>query len=584
MKKLSKMQALRFTWPYLRPHMGSVVGAMLLSVPMAALSFGPAPALKFLTDNVLRAKDYQALRLLVLAIPVAFFLNFVVRFFNNYLIRAAASRMTQTLRNDLQVHLLRLSAGYFNDARAGEVVSRVIVDVQLISRAVSSFIDVVREPITLVALLAYALYLNWSLTLITLVVVPICALLLGNAGRHSKRYSGRIFDKLGEMNSQLTESISGMRVVQSFRLEGYLRGQFMRTNRDFTRTALKAIRMEELSRPAVEFIFGLVLAFLIFYAGREALKGRMTEGDVVAFFGCFAMMLNPIKKLSELNIALNQSAAAIESVAYLLGLRPDVKERSRPITIAPFSREIEFRDVTFGYRDGQPLLKDFSLKVKKGEVVALVGPSGAGKSTLLSLIPRFFDPQRGVVLIDGVDIREASFASLRGQVSLVTQEVFLFHDSVRSNIRAGRHGVDDSRVRQAAESAQAWPFIERMPQGLDSVIGDRGQKLSGGERQRLSIARAILKDAPILLLDEATSALDTENERLVQAALDRLLVGRTAIVVAHRLSTVRRADRILVMEKGQVVEEGNHETLLARNGAYARALAQQHGLLSEGGA
>lgn len=578
--KLTRAESVRLLWPYLKPHLGAVFGAMLLSLPMAALSFGPAPALKFLTDNVLRQKDYEALRLLVVAIPAAFLLNFVVRFFNNYLIRAAANRMTQAMRNDLQQHLLRLSASYFNEAKAGELVSRVIIDVQLISRAVSSFIDVVKEPLTLMALLGYALYLNWSLTLITLVMVPVCALLLGNAGKHSKRYSGRINGKLGEMNSQLGESISGMRVIQAFRLEGYLRGQFMQTNRDFTRTALKAIRMEELSRPAVEFVFGLVLTFLIFYAGREALKGRMTEGDVVAFFGCFAMMLNPLKKLSELSISLNQSAAAVDSVFYLLGLKPEVREQPSARRLSPLAEGIEFRDVTFRYRGGEPLLKNFSLKVKKGEVVALVGPSGAGKSTLLSLIPRFFDPEEGAVLVDGIDIRAASLESLRSQVALVTQEVFLFHDTVRANIKAGRHGVPDEKVRAAAEAAQAWNFVERLPRGLDSVIGDRGQKLSGGERQRLSIARAILKDAPILLLDEATSALDSENERLVQAALDRLLVGRTAIVVAHRLSTIRRADRILVMEKGQIVEEGSHDALLARGGAYARALALQAGVSS----
>ena len=553
---------------------------MLLSIPMAGLAFIGAPAVKYLTDEVLAKKSYENLRWLVLAILVGSVANFVLRFFNNYLIRAAANRLTQTMRNDLYSHIIKLSAGYFSDAQTGALVSRVMFDVQFIVRAVSSFIDIVREPITLVALLGYAFYLNWSLTLITLIMIPICAVLLSNTGRHSKRYSGRINDKLGEMGSILSESITGIRVIQAFRLERYIRGQFMKTNRDFTRTALKAIRMEELSRPAVELIFGFAIAFLFFYAGREALKGRMSPGDVVAFFLAFGLILNPLKKLSELAIALNQSAAAADSVFKILSLKPEVQDNPTAPKLPAFSREIEFRNVTFRYqKNGSRQLKDFSLTVKKGEVIALVGASGAGKSTLLSLIPRFYDPEAGSVLIDGHDLREVQLESLRSQIALVTQEVFLFHDTVRANIRAGRHELSEEKLIEAATAAQAWSFIERMPEGLDSVIGDRGQKLSGGERQRLSIARAILKDAPILLLDEATSALDSENERLVQAALDRLLVGRTAIVVAHRLSTIRKADRILVMERGQIVEEGRHDELLARKGAYAQAIAHQNGFM-----
>lgn len=562
----------------MKPHMVAVFLAMLLSIPMAALAFGPAPLLKFLSDEVLVKRSYDSLRLLVLIIPLGFLANFVVRFLNSYLIRAAASRMTQKLRNDLYRHLLRLDLGYFNEAQGGMLLSRVINDVQLIARAISSVIDIIREPLTLLALLGYALYLNWQLTVIALVILPVTAVLLSNAGRHSKRYSHRIFDKLGEMSSLLSESISGMRVIQAFHLEAFLRGQFMKSNRDFTRTAIKAIRMEELSRPAVEFVFGLVLTFLIFYAGRAALKGHMSPGDVIAFFSCFAMMLNPLKKLSDLNIALNQSAAAVDSVFHIMALQPRVENKPGARALPAFTHQIEFRNVTFRYGpDLPPLLENFSLRVNKGEVVALVGASGAGKSTLLSLIPRFFDPVAGAVLIDGVDVRDCTTESLRSQVALVTQEVFLFHDTVRTNIRAGRHDIGDARVRAAAEAAQAWPFIERLPSGLGTTIGDRGQKLSGGERQRLSIARALLKDAPILLLDEATSALDSENERLVQAALDRLLAGRTAIVVAHRLSTIRKANRILVMEKGKILEEGNHESLVAQGGAYAKALALQEG-------
>jgi len=575
---MKKWQAIMVLMPYLKPHFLSVGGAMLLSIPMAALAFGPAPLLKYLSDEVLVKRSYDSLRLLAVMIVGGFLLNFVVRFFNNYLIRSAANRLTQKLRNDLYQHLLRLSIGYFNDARGGAVLSRVISDVQLISRAVSNFIDILKEPLTLLALIGWALYLNWFLTLMALILIPLAGGLLSNAGKHSKRYSRRIVDKLGDMSALLSESIVGMRVIQAFHLEGYLKGQFMKINRDFTRTSLKAIRMEELSRPAVEFLFGLVLAFLIFYAGREAIKGRMSPGDVISFFTCFAMMLNPIKKLSDLNISLNQSAAAVDTVFKILQQRPDVENQPGAEGLRSFTKEIEFRNVTFQYEASlPPLLEDFSLTIRKGEVVALVGASGAGKSTLLSLIPRFFDPQKGQIFIDGKDIRSLSLDSLRDHVALVTQEVFLFHDTVKANIKAGNHSVSDEKLEAAVRAAQAWSFVERLQQGLDTQIGDRGQKLSGGERQRLSIARAILKDAPILLLDEATSALDSENERLVQHALDRLLEGRTAIVVAHRLSTIRRADRILVMVKGRIVEEGTHDSLIEKGGAYAKALALQGG-------
>jgi subfamily B ATP-binding cassette protein MsbA len=575
---MKKTAAVRLIWPYLKPHMPSILIAMLLSIPMAAIAVLPARLMSYLTDHVLVKKDYEALRVVVAALLFGFVLNFVVRFFNNFLIRSAANSLTQKLRNDIYQQLLRLSVGYFNEAQGGTFISRVINDVQLISRAVSSFIDIVKEPLTLIGLLGYAIYLNWALTLFALILIPISALLLSNAGRHSKRYTHRIYDKMGEMSALLSESISGMRVIQAFGLQSFLKGQFMKANRDFSRTVIKAIRMEELSRPAVELVFGFLITFLVFYAGREALKGRMSPGDVIAFFSCFGMMLNPLKKLSDLNISLNQSLAAIETVFGILHLRPEIEDKPGAQRLAPFAREIEFKNISFAFNKGEAnLFENFSLTIKKGEVVALVGASGAGKSTLLSLIPRFFDPRAGAVSIDGVNVRDATLESLRAQVALVTQDVFLFHDTVRANIKAGRHQLSDAQVRAAAEAAQAWGFIEKMPKGLETEIGDRGQKLSGGERQRLSIARALLKDAPILLLDEATSALDGENERLVQAALDRLLVGRTAIVVAHRLSTIRKATRILVMEKGRILEEGTHEGLLAKGGAYAQALSLQEG-------
>lgn len=574
MKQLTNTRKL---WPFIKPYLWPIFFSTLLGIPIAAIASGLAFLTNYFNDNVLVKKDLHALELLAVVLPIAFVLNFLLRFLNMFLIRSAANRMTQQLRNKMFDHLLRLSVGYFNSAQMGVLLNRVTYDVQVIVKAVSNFADLVREPLTLAGLLGYAFYLNWKLTLVTLLIVPACAILLSNAGRHSKRYSNRILEKLGAMSALLSESVGGIRVIQAFRLEAQLAGKFRQLNREFTVTSNKSIRMEELSRPSVELVFGLGMTFLIFFASREVLQGHMTPGGVVGFLVCWGAMLAPLKKLSDLNISLHQSAAAVDNIFAILDRTPDVKDPPHPRTAKPFASEIEFRNVTFAY-DQDPVLKNFSLKIKKGEVVALVGMSGAGKSTLLNLIPRFFDPQEGAVLLDGVDVRDLSLQSLRQQVALVTQEVFLFHDTIRANIRVGRHNVPDEAVRAAAEAAQAWAFIERLPQGLGAVVGDRGQKLSGGERQRLSIARAILKDAPILLLDEATSALDSENERLVQAALDRLLVGRTALVVAHRLSTIRKASRILVIGEGRILEEGDHESLVARGGAYAKALSHQSGL------
>lgn len=572
-RRVSKFKKL---WPYVRPHTGTMIVASLFSIPMAALGVIPVWALKYLTDEVLQKKNADALRFLVIAIPAGFLANFICRFMNNYLMRSSAQKMIEELRNDLYRHILRLSVSYFNEAQGGVLVSRVTNDIQVIVRAVSSVVDLIKEPLTFIGLLGYAFYLNWKLTIFTLIMVPTCGFLMANASRHTKRYSGRILDNMGAMSSLLAESVSGIRVIQAFNLEKYLRGQFHKVNHDLTLTQNKAIRVEELSRPAVEFIFGVVLTILMYFAGREALKGWMSPGDVIAFFTSFGIMLQPLRKISELNVSLSHSAAAIDSVFDILATVPAVEDRPAAKVAQPFAREIEFKNVTFRYRDDlSPVLQNFSLKVKKGEVIALVGASGGGKSTVLSLIPRFFDAQQGEVLIDGVPVRDLTLHSLREQIALVTQDVFLFHDSVRANIQAGQSTLADEQIRAAAQAAQAWPYIEKLTQGLDTVIGDRGQKLSGGERQRLSIARALLKDAPILLLDEATSALDSENERLVQAALDRLMVGRTAIVVAHRLSTIRKANRILVLERGQVVEEGSHDSLLAKGGAYARALSLQ---------
>lgn len=527
-------------------------------------------------DRVLIGGDFSAIRRFSFAIIAGFLLNLVCRFINGYLVRTAANSVVERLRNDLYERLMSLSVGYFHEHKQGEQVSHVINDVQALGRVVTSVIDVVKDPILFLALLAYAFYLNWRLALVTMAVIPFLVLLLAKSGKSSKRYSNRIFTALSDMSAAVAEAVTGIRVIQAFGLEPYLKRRFQRVNRDFTRAALKAIRLESISGPGAELLVGLVMTGLISYAGHEAIAGRMSAGDVLAFFSCFGMMPGPLKSINDVNIAVHQSHAALENVFSALELRSDIQSPAGGGRELQFHDSLEFSSVSFSYPQQKTGgLENVSFRVKKGETVALVGPSGAGKSTLLGLALRFFDPRAGRVLIDGVDLRDYSLSSLRDQISLVTQDVFLFHDTIAANIRGAKRGATEAEVKEAAQAANAWEFIAQFPDGLQTIVGDRGQKLSGGERQRISIARAILNNTPILLLDEATSALDSASERLVQESLDRLAAGRTVIVVAHRLSTIRRANRVVVLEQGRVLEEGPHDQLLAKGGAYARALRLQ---------
>lgn len=574
----TQRQLLGRLWPYLKPYKGTLVLAALLALPLAGIKGSIAKGTQYLIDNVLVLKDPQALALMPVLIVGLFALNFVFRFLHFYLIRSIATQAIRQLRNDLYAHMMRLSLGYFSAARGGSLLARVIMDVNQISVGVGSVNQFVSEPILFLGMLVYLFYLNWRLALVTVISAPIIAVVLGNTGKHSKRYSGKIQEAFGELSSLLSESFTGMRVIKGFNLESFMRGQFMSKNRDLTRVLVKAIRVEELARPGMELITGMAVAGVLFYGGQLVMKGQMTAGELMAFLAALIVIVNSVRTFGEMSLKYNQCMASIERVFQVFDERLDITDKAGAREMPDFRESIEFRDVSFSYgNESRGVLKKFSLKIKKGEMVALVGPSGAGKSTILALLPRFYDVTDGQVLIDGADIRDYKIKSVRDRIALVTQEVFLFHDTIRSNIRAGNFQASEASIEAATKAAQAFKFIEKMPDGLDSVIGDRGQKLSGGERQRISIARALLRDAPILLLDEATSALDAENERLVQAALDNLLQGRTSIVVAHRLSTIRRADRIVVVENGEIVEVGSHRELLEKNGAYAQALSLQEG-------
>jgi subfamily B ATP-binding cassette protein MsbA len=566
------MKSLLRLKPYLRPHLKLIVASALLAIPLAALRLGPAPLAKYFVDRLMIQKDSRWLLTFPLVVIALYSLNFIVRFGHYYLLRVVIGRINLKIKNDLFEHLLSLSADYFTAQSNGTLIARTKDDPSWIDGGLASINVAVREPITLIFIFAYAVTLNWRLTLITLFLIPPLAWLFRVTGRNLKRYISKMTDENAQLTSALQESFAGIRVIKLFRLENYVRTRFQRRSHNYARFYLKTAALEEASHPLVELFTAFALAAVFYYGGVEIIAGRMTGGDFLGFFVAFAMMMNPIRMLNDINIKLNQASAACDRVFEVFDWTSRLKEPLHPIKGGTFSHSIELRDISFAYPDApeRSILKGVSFEIKKGQVVALVGASGAGKSSLASLLPRIFDVTSGQILVDGVALPELDLALWRRQIAVVSQDVFLFNDTIEENIRCGRLGATPAEIREAAQAANAAAFIESLPQGYQTMIGDRGQKLSGGERQRISIARAFLRQAPLLILDEATSSLDPVSERAVQDALDALIKERTSLIIAHRLSTIQHADLILVMRDGQIIERGTHTQLLEKNSEYAR--------------
>lgn len=571
------MKSLLRLKPFLRPYLGLILISALLAIPLSALRVAPAPLVKFFVDDLLVSKDLKKLYLF----PVLFIglglINFVVRFFHYYLLRIVVARVNQQLKNRLYEHLMGLSADYFTTQSTGALMSRVASDPQYIDGGLSCINVLIREPITFLLLFGYAINLNWKLTLVTLMIFPPLAWVFSRTGKNLKRYIGRMNEENARLFSTLQESFTGIRVIKTFRLEKYVRRKFREKSDNFTRFLLKTAALEEASHPMVELLTNCAIAAAVFYGGRHVIVGKMTPGDLLAFFTSFAMMMNPIRMLNDVSIKLHAASAACQRIFEVFDWKSNLHEPQNPQAIRDFSHKISFEHVRFAYPDApeREVLRDVSFELERGRVIALVGASGAGKSSLVSLLPRIFDVTQGAIKIDGHDIKELSLDDLRRLIAVVSQDVFLFNDSVEENIRCGKLSASAQEIKEAAKRAHALDFIETLPEGFNTVIGDRGQKLSGGERQRLSIARAFLRGSPILLLDEATSSLDTQSERIVQSALEELMQDRTTLIIAHRLSTVRKADQILVIKDGQIVESGRHEDLIRKGGEYAQF--HQHG-------
>jgi len=565
------MNVYRRLLPFLRPYLfPRFVTAIVCMLAFSATN-GVLPFLvQHVFDDIFAQKNTQALRLLPLLILGTFFFRGVTNFGHAYLIEYIGLRVVTDLRNALNAHLQSLSLSYFHRTPTGTILSRVTNDTTLVREALTqSSASIMRDATTLIALIIVAFLKDWFLASLAFIVFPVSILPLTELSRKVRSSSKRGQGSLGRLTALLQETIQGNRVVKAFSMEAYERERFARENQRLFQHSLKAGRLRAFVPSMVELVAACGVAAVVWYGGSSVISGERTQGAFVAFLTAMLLLYEPFKHLTRTNAAMQNGLAAAERLFEVFDQRSEVEERPRAQILTGIRQGIGFTDVSFRYQQ-EWVLRDINLEIRAGEVVALVGPSGGGKSTLADLIPRFYDVNAGQVTIDGVDVRDFTLQSLRAQIAVVTQFTFLFNDTVRNNIAYGGPSRPLEEVIAAARAAHAHEFIQALPQGYDTEVGELGVRLSGGQRQRLAIARALLKNAPILVLDEATSSLDNESERLVQAAIEELMAGRTVLVIAHRLSTIQRADRILVLVNGQIVEEGRHDELLEHNAQYRR--------------
>lgn len=552
--------------PYKSKFMLASLCMLVVGVSTSSLAFLIKPAL----DDIFLKKDVNTLKWLPVAVIVIYFIKGLCNYSQTVIMSYIGLRIVNRLRNRLYEQMQKQSLSFFTRNPTGVLMSRITNDVASVQYAVSEAItSLLRDSFTLIGLMFVVFYRDWQLALIAMVVFPLTIYPITKFGKKMRSVATSAQITMGSLTSILQETISGTRIVKAFCMEKYENERFAAENERLFKFNMKAVSVQAISGPLMEFLGGIGIGAILFYGGYNVIQGHSTPGNFFSFLAALLLLYEPIKRLTNANNTIQNGIAGAQRVFSIIDHIPDIEDKPGVADLPPISRSIDIENVTFCY-DKKPVLKKINLSIKAGEVVAFVGMSGGGKTSLVNLIPRFYDVTEGRILIDGFDIRDVSLKSLRGQIAIVTQQTILFNDSVRNNIAYGNIEKSDEEIIGAAKAANAHDFIMQMPNAYDTNIGELGTKISGGEKQRLSIARALLKNAPILILDEATSSLDTEAEREVQEALDNLMKGRTTLVIAHRLSTIRNADRIIVLVNGAIVEEGDHDDLMKKKGEYFR--------------
>jgi len=560
------LRLLRYAAPY-RLRLSWAIAAMLVYAAASALL---AAQIKRIFDIVL--PHQQQVGQVAAAVVGLYLLKGIGAYFSDYLMTDVGQRVVRDLRDRLHSHMVGQSAAFFARRTTGQLLSRLTNDVGQVQHVVSETVgDLLQEGLGVFGYAALLFYYDARLAIVCVTAAPIIVYPLAKLGRRLRKTSRRSQEALEHLTHVAGEAYTGHRIVKAFGAEAREDAKFRKASDELYRTNMRVTRIVSVLPPIMEMLGAFAIAGALYYGAHSIAAGRLTSGEFAAFVAALLFMYGPIKKLSRVNASLQQAIAAAERIFEVLDRHTEVRERPGAATLQPFQGSVEFREVVFAYDDqARPILKGVSFTVARGQVVALVGRSGAGKTTMMNLVPRFFDVTGGGILIDGVDVRDVTLTSLRAQIGIVTQETILFDDTVSSNIAYGRPDASRAEIEAAARAAHAHEFIATLSRGYNTMIGERGQRLSGGQRQRLAIARALLKNSPILILDEATSSLDTESELLVQEALANLMKDRTSFVIAHRLSTVRKADSIIVMDRGRIVDIGRHDELLARGGLYTR--------------
>ncbi|EIW15987.1 MULTISPECIES: lipid A export permease/ATP-binding protein MsbA [Pelosinus] len=556
---------------YIRPYLPRMFVAVFCIILAASATLYVPWILRDVIDEVLTTKNMTMLNTITIGIVIVYFLRGIFFFGQTYLMSYIGQKIIIDIRGDVYKHMQRLSLSYFEKRQTGKVMSYITNDVAAVQGAlVESMIELLTEGMTLIGSLGAMFYLHWKLSFLTLVTLPLVGQAIKIFGKKLRASSRTVQERTADITSFLQESISSVRIIKSFAREDYEINRFQKENSHNFRAQMKNSQIMATLTPVIEFLAAIGVTLIIWYGGKEVIDNNLTAGSLIAFLMYAINLTNPLKRLSRVYGNIQKALSAADRVFEVLDTKPEIEDMPGAIALPTIEGYVALNNVTFEYKKGEPALRQVNLKITPGQVVAIVGPSGAGKTTIANLIPRFYDTTDGNITIDGIDIKTVTLQSLREQIGIVPQETILFNGSAYDNILYGKLDADHDEVMNAAKAANAHEFIINMPDGYDTQIGERGSKLSGGQRQRISIARAILKNPRVLILDEATSALDTESEKLVQEAVDKLMIGRTSFVIAHRLSTIQRADLIVVMEKGKIAEQGTHAELLSADGLYSK--------------